>query len=78
MQLSAANCRTERDRQLEWSLNDPLPNRRMIAARAAEAWAMEALRAEEREAKPSGALSKEDAEIAREFAEEEEAERKPR
>lgn len=70
MELSAANCRTEQARQLERSLNDPLPNRRVIAARAAEAWGLEALRADEREAKQPGALSKEDADIARQFAEE--------
>lgn len=77
MQLSAANCRIEQDRQLERSLNDPLPNRRVIAARAAEAWGLEAVRAEEREAKQSGALSEEDTEIARQFAEEIAAQSKP-
>jgi len=47
-----------------------LPNRWVIAARAAEAWGLEVLRAEEREAKHSRALSEGDTEIARQFAEE--------
>ena len=68
MELSAANCRAEQARHLELCLNDPLPNRRIIAARAAEAWGLEALQAEEREARHPRALSKEDSEIARQFA----------
>lgn len=68
MELSAANCRAEQARHLERSLNDPLPNRRVIAARAAEAWGLEALQAEEREAQHPRVISKEDAEIARQFA----------
>ena len=70
MELSAANCRTEQARQLERSMNDLLPNRRVIAARAAEAWGLEALRADERESLHPRALSKEDSEIARQFVEE--------
>ena len=52
------------------SKTDPLLNRRIIAATAAEAWGKEADRADEREAKGIRHLSKEDAEIAREFADE--------
>ena len=78
MQLSAAKCRSEQARHLERSLNDPLANRRIIAATAAEAWGLEALRAEEREAKNPTSLSKEDAEIVRQFAEEADAESKKR
>lgn len=74
MQISATKCRAEKARHLERSLNDPLPNRRAIAAKAAEAWGIEELRAEEREAKHSAPLSKEDSEIARQFAEEKLAE----
>jgi len=49
-------------------LTEPLLNRRGIAATAAEAWGKEAARAEERETKGSTPLSREDADIAREFA----------
>lgn len=70
MQLSAANCRAEEARYLERSVSDPLPNRRLIAATAAEAWGNEALRAEDREADQPAVLSEEDAEFARQFAEE--------
>ena len=77
MHISAATCRAEQARQLERSLNDELPNRRVIAARAAEAWGLEALQAEKREARHPAALSEEDAEIAREFAEEKNDESKP-
>lgn len=76
MELSSAKCRSEQARHLERSLNDPLANRRIVAARAAEAWGLEALRAEEREAKNPAKLSKADAEIARQFAEEANAENK--
>jgi hypothetical protein len=78
VQLSAAKCRSEQVRHLERSLNDLLANRRIIAATAAEAWGLEALRAEEREAENPTSLSKEDAEIVRQFAEEADAESKKR
>nr|WP_237392368.1 hypothetical protein [Aurantiacibacter rhizosphaerae] len=68
--MSAEKCRSEQARHLERAVNDPLANRRIIAATAAEAWGLEALRAEEREAKSPTSLSKEDAEILRQFAEE--------
>lgn len=70
MRMTAAKCRAEQARQLDLSINDPLLNRRAIAATAAQAWAKEAARAEEREADQPTPLSKEDAEIAREFADE--------
>ncbi len=70
MRLTAEKCRAEQARQLDLSLNDPLPNRRRIAATAAEAWGKEAIRAEEHEADATAPLSQEDAEIAQEFAEE--------
>lgn len=70
MRMTAANCRAEQARQLDLSINDPLLNRRTIAATAAQAWGKEAARAEEREAEEPAPLSKEDAEIAREFADE--------
>ena len=76
MKLNSAKCRSEQARHLEWSLNDLLTNRRIVVARAAEAWGLEALRAEEREAKKPARLSKVDAEIARIFAEEANAETK--
>ncbi|GAA4042979.1 hypothetical protein [Parerythrobacter jejuensis] len=57
------------------SLTEPLRNRRNIAATAARAWEAEADRAEEREAKVSIPLSKEDADIAREFVDEANARR---
>lgn len=68
MKLSAAHCLAQQACHLERSLNDPLPNRRIIAARAAVAWGLEALQAEEREAQHPRPLSKEDSEIARQFA----------
>lgn len=77
MQLTAANCRAEQARHLKRSREDALPNRRLIAAKAAEAWGVEALRAEEREGKHPAALSTQDSEIARQFAEEADAERNP-
>ncbi len=77
MQLSAANCRAEQARHLKLSREDPLPNRRIVAAKAADAWGQEVLRAEEREAKHPAALSKEDAEFARQFAEEADLESDP-
>lgn len=63
-------CRAEQARQIGLSASDPLANRRKIAATAAEAWGKEAVLADEREAKGGAPLSTEDAEIAREFAEE--------
>lgn len=70
MQPSAATCRIELARHLEASLNDPLPNRRAIATRAADAWRIEAARAEKREAGIKDPISIQDAQFAREFAEE--------
>ena len=69
MQPSAATCRLELARHLEASLNDPLPNRRVIATRAAAAWRLEVARAEKREAGVKDPLSAQDAQFAREFAE---------
>jgi len=70
VRLTPAKCRAEQARQLELSKTDPLLNRRNIAAKAAEAWGAEALRAEEQESESPSWLSKEDAEFAREFADE--------
>nr|WP_137676849.1 hypothetical protein [Parerythrobacter lutipelagi] len=70
MRLTAERCRAEQARQLELSVSDPLVNRRKIAAKAAEAWGKEAARAEKHEAGVPEALSKEDTEIADEFASE--------
>lgn len=64
----AATCRAEQARQIEVSKNHPLSNRRIIAAKAAYAWEKEALLAEERESDGPNHLSKQDAAIAQEFA----------
>ena len=73
MSLTAARCRAEQARHLKRSLEDPLFNRRKIAAQAADAWNKEALRAEEKESRPDRILSKEDAKIAQQFADEDAA-----
>lgn len=70
MTLSAAQCRSEQARHLKMSLDDPLLSRRAISLKAAAAWGLEAARADLREAKGSAILSSEDAEFARQFAEE--------
>ncbi len=65
---SAATCLAEQARQLQISKTHPLLNRRNIAAKAANAWGEEALLAEERESDQRGPLSKQDAAIAKQFA----------
>ena len=68
MRVKASTCREQEARQLDLAANDPLESRRIVAAAAAKAWGLEAIQAEKREAG-----DKVDAEIAREFAEETEA-----
>ena len=74
MMISAAVCRAQEAAQLDISINDPLENRRKIAATAAKAWAREAELAEWQEAGGKSGLSKLDADISAEFASETEAE----
>lgn len=74
MRVSTKVCRTQEARQLYIAENDPLESRRKIAATAAKAWGLEAIEAEKRENGFVDPIDKLDAEIAREFAEETEAE----
>ena len=73
MRVKAATCREQEARQLDLAANDPLESRRIVAAAAAKAWGLEAIQAEKREAGHLSPRDKVDAEIAREFAEESEA-----
>ena len=67
MRVKASVCREQEARQL-----DPLESRRKVAAAAAKAWGLEATQAEKREAGHLSPRDKLDAEITREFADEEE------
>ena len=73
MRVKAATCREQEARQLDLAANDPLESRRIVAAAAAKAWGLEAIQAEKREAGHLSPRDKLDAEIASEFAEEDEA-----
>ncbi len=73
MRVKAATCREQEARQLDLAANDPLESRRKVAAAAAKAWGLEAIQAEKREAGHLSPRDKLDAEIASEFAEEDEA-----
>lgn len=53
---------------MEISKSHPLSNRRNIAAKAAQAWSQEGELADERESDRVNPLSKQDAAIAQEFA----------
>ena len=73
MRVKAATCREQEARQLDLAANDPLESRRIVAAAAAKAWGLEAIQAEKREAGHLSPRDRLDAEIALEFAEEDEA-----
>ena len=73
MRVKAATCREQEARQLDLAANDPLESRRNVAAAAAKAWGLEAIQAEKREAGHLSPRDRLDAEIALEFAEEDEA-----
>ena len=70
MRVKASTCREQEARQLDLAANDPLESRRRVAAAAAKAWGLEAIQAEKREAGHVSSRDKLDAEIRREFAEE--------
>lgn len=70
MRLASTKCREQEAIQLEIAKNDPLENRRKIAADAAKAWGIEAQQAENYEAGQLSHSEKEDDQIRREFAEE--------
>jgi len=70
MTMSAAIYRAQEAIQLDLAKNDPLENRRKIAAGAAKVWAREAMVAEWRESGRKGVFTRLDAEITAEFAEE--------
>jgi len=72
MRVKASTCREQEARQLDLAANDPLASRRIVAAAAAKAWGLEAIQAEKREAGHLSPRDKLDAEISREFAEEDE------
>jgi len=61
MQSTARICRTQEAHQRAISLNAPLLNVRMIAARAAATWEKEALAAERREARAERTVALRDA-----------------
>ncbi|MEH6828237.1 hypothetical protein [Parasphingorhabdus sp.] len=73
MRVKASVCREQEARQLDLAANDPLESRRKVAASAAKAWGLEAIQAEKREAGHVSPRDKLDAEIALEFADENEA-----
>jgi hypothetical protein len=73
MRVKASVCREQEARQLDLAANDPLESRRNVAASAAKAWGLEAIQAEKREAGHVSPRDKLDAEIALEFADENEA-----
>ena len=68
MRVKASTCREQEARQLDLAANDPLESRRKVAAAAAKAWGLEAIQAEKREAGHLSPRDKLDAEIALEFA----------
>lgn len=70
MRLASAKCREQQAIQLEIAKNDPLENRRKIAAAAAKAWGVEAEQAENYESGQLNHSEKEDDQIRREFADE--------
>ena len=72
MRVKASTCREQEARQLDLAVNDPLESRRKVAAAAAKAWGIEAIQAEKREAGHLSPRDKLDAEIALEFASENE------
>ncbi len=72
MRVKASVCREQEARQLDLAANDPLESRRKVAASAAKAWGLEAIQAEKREAGHVSPRDKLDAEIALEFADENE------
>jgi hypothetical protein len=71
MRVSADICRAQIAVQQSIAQNHPLETRRKIALAAVKAWTAEAALAEKREAGHLSPLNKIDAEIALEFAEEE-------
>jgi hypothetical protein len=71
MQLTAAHCREQQAIQLAKAESEVLESRKQIALVAAAAWGAEAVEADKRAA---GKVDGQDAEFAREFAEEAEAE----
>tara|TARA_R110000824_G_scaffold30860_2_gene100996 strand:- start:3248 stop:3490 length:243 start_codon:yes stop_codon:yes gene_type:complete len=73
MRVKAETCREQEALQLALAANDPLESRRKVAAAAAKAWGLEAIQAEKREAGHLSPRDKLDAEIAREFAEEDDS-----
>ena len=75
MRVKATICRAQEAHQLHLATHDPLESRRIIAAAAAKAWGLEAIQAEKREAGILNPLEKLDADITREFADEESAEK---
>lgn len=70
MRLASGKCREQQAIQLEIAKNDPLENRRKIAALAAKAWGIEAEQAESYESGQLNHSEKEDDMIRREFADE--------
>ena len=75
MRVSSAICRAQIAVQQEISRNHPLESRRKIALAAVAAWTLEAKEADKREAGLLSTQDKDDAEIALEFAAEDEANR---
>jgi len=75
MNPSAEMCRTQQTLQLDIAANDPLEQRRQIAAKAAEAWRVKAEEAEKAESGECAPLSKLDSDITQQFADEAKSER---
>lgn len=76
MRVSSDVCRAQQAMHVAKAENEPLENRRAIALAAAKAWGIEAVAAEQREAKlsPRDLL---DEKITREFATEDAAAETP-
>ena len=70
MHVKADYCRLQETYQMNLAANDPLESRRTVATAAAQAWKLEAIKSEKREAKTVERLIELDAKSTCEFAEE--------
>lgn len=70
MHVKADYCRLQEAYQLNLAAHDPVESRRIAALAAAEAWRLEAIKSEKREAKTMEPLVKRDAKITCEIVKE--------